>query len=158
MGSLIIFHIYIWYFRDSKGLSFSFQPKTLPKLTIILTSTTLYDFCPFFNFIYVESYSVFSFKALTSLLNTISESVTHVITLVKIHFLLHSLSWHLYIIIYFFIHCGQTFGLMHILIHHGENKCHVPVLSPAESFRGGERPCIAESAKCNLNKIYAINI
>lgn len=84
MGSLIIFHIYIWYFQDATGLSFSF--KTHPKWTTLLTLTTLYDFCPFFNFISVESFSEFSFKALTSLLNILSEWVTQVTALVMVHF------------------------------------------------------------------------
>lgn len=63
-----------------------FHSLSKPKLTTILTHTTLYYFCPFFNFIYVESYSGFSFKALTSLLNIISEWVTQVIALVMVHF------------------------------------------------------------------------
>lgn len=80
------FFIFIYGISRTLRVFHSFPTQNIPKLTTILTSTTLYDFCPFFNFIYVESDSVFSFKALTSLLNIISKWVTHVIALVMVHF------------------------------------------------------------------------
>lgn len=86
MGSSIILHIYVERSQRPKNLSFPFSAKTQAELTTVLTSITIYYFCLFFNLICVESYSVFSFKALASLLNVTSVSISQLIALVIVHF------------------------------------------------------------------------